>query len=176
MASPFFRPGVTVWLRRWGETLAAGGLGALGLWWFATAGPLLSWAGGAVALIGAAATFAAFQRARFRPRGGGVGVVQLDEGRLTYFGPLSGGSVAVDDIETVALDPRHRPAHWILRDAETELLIPVDAEGAGALFDVFAQLPGLELRTVLTASARPPHAPTTLWRRGGPVPAARRLH
>ncbi len=95
-----------------------------------------------------------------------MGVVQLDEGRLTYFGPLSGGSVVVREIVSVGIDPRHRPAHWVLDDAEGRLFIPVDAEGVDALFDVFALLPGFDLGAVLAASERVGDIPTTLWRRG----------
>lgn len=123
-----------------------------------------------------AAAVAAFRRAQFRSPGGGVGVVLLDEGRLTYFGPLSGGSVAVREVVSIGIDPRHRPAHWVVRDARTELLIPVDAEGAGVLFDAFALLPGLDLGTVLAASEKAAAAPTTLWRRDGAVRQKRLLH
>lgn len=175
MTEPFIRPVVKAWLWRWREPLAASALCALGVWWFATSGGVLAWAGGALALGGGAVAFAAFRRARFLSPGGGMGVVHVDEGRLTYMGPLTGGSVVIREILSVGIDPRHRPTHWVVHDGETELFIPVDAEEAGALFDVFAQLPGLDLGAVLDASERVHDAPTTLWRRGDAVPANRRL-
>ena len=176
MEAPFLQPAATAFIRRWGETLAAGGLAALGAWWFIAAGGILAWVGLALALGAAAAAVAAFRRARFRAGGGGVGVVQLDEGRLTYFGPLTGGTVAVDEIASVAINPRHRPAHWVLSGAGTELFIPVDAEGAGVLVDLFAQLPGLDLGAVVAASDGEFTVPTMLWRRTGVVAKLRRLH
>ena len=176
MTDPFLRPETRAWLRRWGETLGTAAFAALGLWWFATAGDVLAWVGGAVALGGGAASLAAFQRARFRSRGGGVGVLQLDEGRLTYYGPLTGGTIAVREIAAVAIDPRHRPAHWVMSGEGAELLVPIDAEGADVLLDVFAQLPGLDLQTVMAASRRPLRQPATLWWRdkgGAEVPRLR---
>jgi hypothetical protein len=127
-----------------------------------------------LALGAGGAAIAAWRRATFASPGGGVGVVQLDEGRLTYFGPLSGGTIAGREIESVGIDPRHRPTHWVLRDAATELLIPVDAEGAGVLLDVFALLPGLDLGAAQGAVARS-RAPVTLWRRGDRARDIRRL-
>ena len=174
MSDPFLRPEVKAWLRRWAETLAALALAALGVLWFATGGPVLAWAGAALALAAGAAAYVAFRRARFGSPGGGVGVVHLDEGRLTYFGPLSGGSVDVQEVVSVGIDPRHHPAHWVVRDGETDLLIPVDAEGAGALFDVFALLPGFDLGAVRAASEEVRDLPATLWRRDE-VPGTRRL-
>ncbi len=175
MAAPVINPAVTAWLWRWREALAASAATALGAWWFLTSGGLLAWAGAAIALGGAALAAASIQRARFRSRGGGVGVVQLDEGRLTYFGPLTGGSVDLRDIDEVVFDPQGRPAHWVLRADEDDLAIPVDAEGTEALFDVFSQLPGLDLRAATAVGQHPPAVPKTLWRKGGPAPASRRL-
>ncbi len=175
MTGTFIRPQVQAWFRRWRETLAAIAVASLGAWWaFASAG-LLAWIGGALALGGVAVAGASFQRTRFRSHGGGVGVVQLDEGRLTYFGPLTGGSLDLRDITEVAHDPQGRPPHWVLRSPETTLAIPVDAEGAEALFDAFSQLPGLDLRAVTSVRDRPRGGVAVLWRKDGPAPSSRRL-
>ena len=164
----FVRPEVRDALRRWREALAGVVALALGLWWGVAGHGLLAWLGLALALAGLALALAGWQRGRFRQGGGGPGMVQLDEGRLIYFGPLTGGAVAVRDIRAVALEPQSRPPHWVLESADGALYVPVNAEGADLLFDVFAPLEGLDTGAVRAALAQPPARRTTLWRAPAP--------
>ena len=178
MSAAFIRPEVRHFAARWREVLGGVAVALLGLWWALAARPPLSWVGFVLVVAGVAVALAGWQRARFRRGGGGAGVVQLDEGRLTYFGPLSGGSVAVRDVHAVGLDPRHKPLHWVLSDDEGTVQIPVDAEGTDALFDVLARLPGIDTARVLGALEHPPQAPVTLWQTPSrkATPPQRRLH
>ncbi len=68
---------------------------------------------------------------------------------MTYFGPAEGGTVAVADLTLVELDPRPHP-QWILTQiGQPPLAIPTVAEGAEALFDVFASLDGIRTERML---------------------------
>ncbi len=153
-------------LWRWREVVAGAAMLGLGLWWGLAGTGLLPWMGAALALAGAALALAGVQRARFRPGAGGPGVVQVDEGRIAYFGPLTGGTVALSELGAVALDPTGRPAHWVLsQPGQPDLHVPLNAEGAEALFDTFAALPGFRAERMLRLMRHPGRDPVTIWRR-----------
>ncbi len=160
----FLRPEARAALWRWREVLISAGICVLGLWWAAAAYGVMRWLGAIVALIGLALGVAAVQRLRFAQGGGGAGIVQINERRLAYFGPLTGGVIDLDDLTRVDLDPTGHPAHWLLtgHGAQT-LAIPVDAEGADALFDVFAALPGIRTERMLDVLRRTQVARVTIW-------------
>ena len=65
-------------------------------------------------------------------------MVAVDERQLSYFGPLEGGVMDVENLRLLELEPDARPApHWVLTDITgARLHIPTTAEGADALFDV----------------------------------------
>lgn len=168
----FLRPEAKAAIWRWREVMVALAILALGLWWGLTAFAVLQWLGWALTLIGVALAVAAVQRVRFRQGGGGIGVVQVDERRLAYFGPLTGGVIDLGDLVRVDLDPTANPAaHWILTARGETLAIPVNAEGADQLFDIFASLPGIRTEQMLAAMQGAPDKPVNIWAR----PAAR-LH
>jgi hypothetical protein len=109
---------------------------------------------------------------RFSMGGGGAGLVQVDERRLAYFGPLTGGVIDLGDLTRVDLDPTGKPAHWVLRDQGGQMIyIPVNAEGAEALFDVFAALPGIRTERMLDLLKNSPKERVLIWER-----AQGRLH
>lgn len=167
----FIRPEARAAMWRWREVLVGLPILLLGIYWASGFG-LLKWVGFAVALGGVALMLAGFQRARFRSVRGGPGVVQVDERQITYFGPLDGGAVAIDDLTGVSLDARSEPPVWVLRQAGQNLLhIPVNAEGTDALFDAFAALPGIRTEHMLAQLAKKPDHPVVIWSK----PAAR-LH
>ncbi len=174
----FIRPEVRALLMRWREVVGAVALALLGLWWMLGPGGLLAWVGAALMPAGAALAVVGVQRARFRgDAGGGPGVVQVDEGQITYFGPLGGGSVAIADLARLTLDQRGRPDHWVLEQpGAAPLMIPVTAEGAGALFDAFAALPGMRTARMLARMRGRSAHPVVVWQRGAPVPEHQRLH
>lgn len=84
----FVRPEARAALWRWREVLVGLVVAAIGLWWALAAHGLVQWVGGAVLLTGLALILLGIQRGRFRTGTGGPGVVRVDEGLITYFGPL----------------------------------------------------------------------------------------
>ncbi len=162
----FFRPEARATLWRWREVLFAAAVVGLGLWWALTSYGVLSWLGWGVAAVGAAFAYPAVQRAAFGRGGGGPGIVSADERQLSYFGPLNGGTVDLDDLSVLEYDPTMKPAHWILRARSGEVVaIPVTAEGADELFDHFAALPGLKGQSLLDVLSRTEPVRSIVWRR-----------
>ncbi|KAF0675980.1 hypothetical protein [Profundibacterium mesophilum] len=158
----FLRPEARAALWRWREALCGGAVTALGIYWMVGPGRLLFWVGGTATVIGAALIGAGIQRGRFRPAGGGPGVVRVVEGELAYFGPFDGGTLIIEDLTYVD----RQGDLWILRAAGGGTLeIPVDAEGAEALFDVFNRLPGFSMARLLAEREAPQGAPAAI---GGP--------
>jgi hypothetical protein len=169
----FLRPEAKAQLLRWRETLAGLGAAALGLWLALTAYGVLFGLGIVLLLGGGALAVAGVQRARFRQGSDGPGVVQVVEGRVTYFGPWGGGGASLDRLAWLELVPVAGGAGaFVLIEEEGERLeIPIDARGADRLFDVFAALPGLDTRTMLAAMRPPVRERSPIWQRDRP-----RLH
>ncbi|MGP3698301.1 hypothetical protein [Rhodobacter sp. NSM] len=152
----FLRPEVEALLLRWREPAAAaaamGGalwLASFGGWFFVPLGLTAFAAAAGWGVI-------ALRRVRFGQSADGPGVVELDEGQIGYLGPDEGGFVAVEDLEELRLVTVRGQRHWRLRQSDGRILvIPVGAEGAERLFDVFATLPGLEMGRLLAALRGP---------------------
>ncbi|MEC7298389.1 MAG: hypothetical protein VXW43_06890 [Pseudomonadota bacterium] len=171
--SALIRPELRAWAARWREALMGAGVGLLGLYWALRSFGILAWIGWALILAAPVLIFAGIQRGRFRAGSGGPGVVRVDEGQIAYFGPLNGGMAARSEIRRLSLDSRSDPPVWVLEQhGQPELAIPLTAEGADALFDIFAALPGIRtdrmLEQMRTRGA--PHR-AVIWER-----PARRLH
>lgn len=166
----FFRPEATAALWRWREVLIGVALAVLALWWLAGPRGLLGFVAPALLVGAGALIMIGLQRGRFRGAGGGLGTVQVDEGQVTYFGPLSGGTIAMREMSRLMLDGAQRPAHWKLEQPDhPPLMIPVDAHGADALFDAFAALPGLKTEHMLAQLRDQPDVPVVIWEREAPT-------
>jgi len=162
----FFRPEVVALLHRWREAIASGIVLALGLWWGFTSFGLLSILGWIVAMVGAALLWTSAQRARFRPDGGGLGMVEVDERQITYFGPLGGSAASIEALTEVALIPdRAGLPVWRFRSGMEIVTIPVTAAGTGALFDVLTALPGADIEAAIRASRGHLSETVVIWRR-----------
>lgn len=173
----FIRPEARAALWRWRECLFGSGAALVGVYWILGPGRLLGWVGGAILVLGLALVVIGLQRARFRARGDGTGVVQVDEGQITYFGPLSGGTIAARELDRLVLDPTSSPAHWVLgQPGQPPLHIPVDAAGADALFDIFAALPGLRTERMLAQLQGQGLHPVVIWEKTPLRPKGQRLH
>ncbi|GAA6159258.1 hypothetical protein NBRC116589_14320 [Ruegeria sp. HU-ET01832] len=173
----FIRPEAKLTLWRWREVLVAVAVLLVGLSWISGPGGLLGWMGWVLVVVSVALTVIGVQRARFRTGAGGPGVVTIDEGQITYLGPLDGGMVAAREIERLALDPTSNPAHWVLsQPGQPTLHIPVNAEGAEALFDVFSNLPGLKTEQMLAELNGGAVHPVVIWEKRPMRPAHLRLH
>ncbi len=173
----FFRPEARAEIWRWRETLIGGGIVLAGLWLVAGPGLLLAIPGYALLLGGAGLIWMGVQRARFRGADGGVGAVQVDEGQVSYFGPLTGGAVALRELDRLSLERQMYPAHWRLdQSGQPPVLIPVNAAGSEALFDAFATLPGLRTERMLFELRATKHQSVVIWERITPPPDHRLLH
>ncbi|MCW8843398.1 MAG: hypothetical protein OQK00_08295, partial [Rhodobacteraceae bacterium] len=98
----FIRPEARAAILRWREVCVGVGILGLGLW-AASGFGILRWVGYGIFLVGTLVVFTGVQQARFRTGEGGPGVVQVDEGEVMYYGPLSGGSVALRDVSRIEL-------------------------------------------------------------------------
>ncbi|MDZ7711245.1 MAG: hypothetical protein U5K36_15210 [Roseovarius sp.] len=170
------RPQARAALWRWREALGSLAFAALGLWWVLGGIGIVHWLGWVLIAASAALMLAGVQRARFRGASGGPGVVVIDEGLIAYLGPHTGGTVALSEMTALALDATG-PRRWLLsQPGQPDLAIPLDAEGADALFDAFAALPGLRSGQIVAAMRRPAPGHHLLWQRAGQGEERRRLH
>jgi len=173
----FFRPEAQAAIWRWREVLAGAVVTLLGFWLVLGPGLLLAIPGYALVATGAALVWIGVQRGRFRGGGLGAGAVQVDEGQIAYFGPLTGGAVALRELERLSLDRTSHPTHWRLdQPGQPALLIPIDAAGADALFDAFAALPGLRTERMLTELQAQEAQSVVIWERRPLRPATALLH
>ncbi len=149
----FFRPEIRQAVERFRDAIIGVGISLLGIYWALAASGFMAIVGTSLAVAGALLVFAGIQRGRFRSGSEGPGVVRVDEGQVTYYGPFEGGSLIIDELEKVRFDATTRPrGEWILKNRQgIELRIPVDAEGAETLFDVFTSLEGLQTEKMLSA-------------------------
>jgi hypothetical protein len=161
----FIRPEAREAMWRWREVLVGAAAIVIGGWAALFGLGLIAAMGAILAVVGVALTVAGWQRGRFRQGRGGPGVVQITEGQLTYFGPFTGGTLAIAMLREVVLNPLPRAGPvWELRGPHDEpLRIPTDAKGAEALFDAFAGLPGFDTEAMLARLADPGPVPVTLW-------------
>ncbi len=173
----FIRPDLRAGLMRWREVAAGAGLVLLGLLLLANRleGDWMRLALAAVFVLAGAALIAiGLPRGRFRGAEEGPGVVAVREGRIGYMGPVSGGTVGLDEITAIEADGP--PPMLILHrgvgpSAEPPLVIPLGARGAEMLFDVLIVLPGLD--GAMLARAGTAEGRVLLWKReGAPPPLA----
>lgn len=161
-------------LAPWRGVLAGAGVAAAGVLVAASTFGLTRALGLVLVPLGLALAWTARQRMRWGRGTGGPGVVQVDERRLAYWGPLTGGVIDMDDLRRLELGPEDpaagHPARWILWGPDGQRLeVPVTALGAERLLDLFAALPGLPVERLLAARAASAEAlgsvPLTVWRR-----------
>ncbi len=160
------RPELRAALWRWREALAGAAVAALGTLWLVTAGSgFFQGLAGAVVLAGAAMGWLGWHRVRFGAAPTGPGLVRIVEGQIGYFGPDTGGFVALRDLTELHLVD-HGRAWLLVQEGDAPVSIPVGAEGADALFDAFASLDGINMQALLRArETRPPPPSQMVWRR-----------
>lgn len=143
-----------VW--RWREVMAAGVMGASGVWLIWLGGFLLGPIGALALVLAAFWGVTAWRRVRFAQDVAAPGVVEVIEGQVGYLGPSFGGYVALPDLVEVRLVTMYGRRLWRLKQADGQaLLIPVDAAGAERLFDAFGSLPGMDMAALLAALEAP---------------------
>ncbi|MEM1429916.1 MAG: hypothetical protein AAGG09_10700 [Pseudomonadota bacterium] len=164
----FIRPEARAALLRWRElavTLAAAAFGV----WVATRGGLFYGSlGTLVCLFALGLALAAWRRMRFGAHGTAPGIVRYDEGAVAYFGPETGGIVALSEVREISAVATENGVVWrIEQTAGPRVEIPIGASGAEGLFDTFAALPGARPAAFLQAVEHPPDGIRRIWRRDG---------
>jgi len=153
---------------RYREHLVAGAVGLAGIWVFGFGGYFYQGLGFAILALAAALAYIGWRHLRFHAEGLAPGVVQVDEGQITYLAPVGGGFVALSDLTRIEMIFDHwQGRHWRLSQARFQTVtIPAAAKGAEALFDAFVSLPGARPGLILSALERAPaEGPVTVWRR-----------
>ncbi|MEL7116670.1 MAG: hypothetical protein AAGP08_13990 [Pseudomonadota bacterium] len=149
---------------RWREALFGLFMACCGMFWAVSQQGVMAAIGTSISIVGALIIFAGIQRTRFRVGSGGPGVVHADDHHVTYYGPRDGGSVGIDALESVSLDPTVRPAVWVLQQVGGQpISIPTNAENAEMLFDVFASLDGIKTENMLAKLRSNPNSPVEIW-------------
>lgn len=165
----------TLWRIR--EVLIALGLGALGAYWATAFFGLLQYIGYVLLALAVVVFIMGLQRFRFRANTTGAGVVTVIEGQITYFGPYSGGTIAIPDISRITLIQKPTSKCWVLEQpAQPAITIPVDAKGADGLFDAFASLQGLRIEHMLSMLSREIAQPVLIWQQNTYLDPDRFLH
>jgi hypothetical protein len=148
----FIRPEIRASIQRHRELIAAIALSALGLWTATRGGYLLTPLGLALLALGAGWALTAFRRLRFRQDGDAPGILRVTEAQIAYFGPRVGGFIGLPDLAEIRLLTLRGRRIWKLKQSDGQLLhIPVEADGAEALFDAFATLPGIDMAALVAA-------------------------
>ena len=173
----FFRPEAVAVLRTWGVPLLFTVLGGVLIYrgielsgrgaWF---GPLMIALGAFCCLV----LIGALERAvaAWRGRRDGPGIVTVQEGRISYFGPWGGGILALDaltavEIRTTDQGPAADDLFWQLSDSIGQKIeIPGSAKGAEALLDILGTLNGFDHIAVIRAMGSTDNAHFVLWHRG----------
>ncbi|MFC7705695.1 hypothetical protein ACFQXB_16015 [Plastorhodobacter daqingensis] len=167
----FVRPEVAAVVHRWREVIVAGAVLCAGTWLMGRGGWLLAALGGVALVAGGALLVVALRRLRFQRAVTDPGVVEVLEGQISYMGPETGGWVALSDLAEIAHARDGSGSAWWLRETGgRSLAIPVAAQGAGQLFDVFAALPGMDMQRLLRVLDSTGHGRQSLWLRdAGPA-------
>ena len=160
-------------MRRYAEPAVYAAIAALCLWKAVSLLASGSWIGLVPLALGAIAAFAVLgtaERAMVARRSAlaGPGIVSVQEGRISYFGPHGGASVAVDAlvrVDIVAGDGASG-ARWELTDeAGQRLSIPASAAQAETLLDALGGLPGFNNMAVVLAMQAETPGSSPIWRR-----------
>lgn len=165
------RPELRARFWRYRDVIAGGFVTIFGAGWAVSSVGFMVILGTSMSIAGSLLIFAGLQRARFRAVSHGAGLISLDEGQVTYFGPFGGGATHIDNLVQVDLSPPEAPDEapdWLLLSSNGEALrIPVNAEGADLLFDVFAKLPDMQTERMLRLLKNPPKDHVAVWRAAG---------
>lgn len=174
----FLRPELARALSRGREVIAGMAVSGFGLWLVWLGGYLLVPLGLVILALGAVLARQAWRRLHFVQGQDAPGVIELDEAQLGYLGPTEGGFVSLEDLVELRLIRVRGERVWRLKQLDGQaLLIPVEAQGAGKLFDAFAALPGMDSGALVSALSATPGPQgiaeaRVIWRRPA---AAKRL-
>lgn len=148
----FIRPELADALWRWREVGLGAALAVMGIWTATGGGYLLIPLGLSLLALGLGWALTAWRRLRFRQEGEAPGILRVTEAQIAYYGPRVGGIVGLPDLSEIRLLTLRGRRIWKLKQGDGQLLhIPVEADGAEALFDAFATLPGIDMAALVAA-------------------------
>jgi hypothetical protein len=161
------RPEAAEVILRWREALLGATGVLLGIGMMATSSGLSALLGLALALVGAVLGISGIRHARFdTAEEDAPGLVEVDEGQITYLSPVMGGAVALDDlVEVVFRRTAMGEAFWKLVSTQATLYIPEGARGAEQLLDALAPLPGFDGGKMIRAVRARREATVKVWSR-----------
>jgi hypothetical protein len=161
------RPEAAETILRWREALLGATGVLLGIGMMATSSGLSALLGLALALVGAVLGISGIRHARFdTAEEDAPGLVEVDEGQITYLSPVMGGAVALDDlVEVVFRRTAMGEAFWKLVSTEATIYIPEGARGAEQLLDALAPLPGFDGGKMIRAVRARREATVKVWSR-----------
>ena len=165
--SDFLRPEARATLNRWREAVIGLCVMAVSLQFASVSSGGRRGLAYAVALVGLAIMVEGIRRARLPRDGGGAGMVEIDERRITYFGPDGGGAISVEGLTRIEARPSAQGRFlWVFHAEDgTSLAVPSNAEGALRIFDALSALQGLDLEGVIAASKARGHHDHVVWQR-----------
>ena len=110
--------------------------------------------------------YVGYQRACFKRKETGGGIVEFTEGQISYFGPKTGAIFSIEDIKCLSIDKSNSSSIWIIeRTADYKVEIPTNVEGNEVLFDVFNSLEGFQIHQMLEALSSSRCNKTVLWQK-----------
>ncbi|TDT74060.1 hypothetical protein BDE40_2845 [Litoreibacter halocynthiae] len=152
------RPEIHDLFWRYFELLIGAAIIVMGVMIFNLHGLLWQGIGAMFVVAGLAYLWTAWRRVRLTSKThDGPGVVEVDERQITYFAPLGGGAVSINDLARVTIltddrGPFAEDVHWLLEEnGGSRLLIPNSAEGAAQLYDALAPLKGVDFEAAIRA-------------------------
>ena len=150
----------------WRETIVAIIFAGLGLYWIINSYGTLYFIGYGVLITGIIFAYVGYQRASFKRKETGGGIVEFTEGQISYFGPKTGAIFSIEDIECLSIDKSNSSSIWIIeRTADYKVEIPTNVEGNEVLFDVFNSLEGFQIHQMLEALSSSRCNKTVLWQK-----------
>lgn len=148
----FIRPEIAAGTYRWREVIASAALAAAGGWISLWGGYFFLPLGLILLCLGLGLGILSWRRLRFAQAGEAPGIVQVREAQVAYLGPRTGGFIGLPELAEIRLLTLRGRRIWKLRQSNGEVLhIPVEANGADALFDAFASLPGMDTSALVAA-------------------------
>ncbi|QDC07827.1 hypothetical protein FHY55_00560 [Oceanicola sp. D3] len=151
------RPEARAHLYRWRECIAGAVIMVVGVWLGLRTSGLVWWFAIAMITVGGLGFYAGMQRALIRPRSGGQGLIELDEGSLRYLTGAGGAVISLPDvvrieIETTGEGPMVDDLFWLWVTPEGTARIPASAAGSEKMVDALAAFPGARYEQVIAAS------------------------
>ena len=160
------RPEALAQLKRWRETLIGAAISMSGLWLALTSFGLVTLTGALIALLGGALMFTGIRHALFRTDRDAPGIVEVTEGRITYLGPVIGGTIALADLREIGFArAADGQSFWRLEGIEPNpLIIPAGAQGVDILLDTFTALPQFDTAPMVRAVQTRTATARVIWR------------